>query len=91
MIMLKTNVAGEELRGYYSIYLCPVLANDVKVVVKTVKDERVSSWLTDQLKEGEEIEILSHIRNLYSASEVDNNKQVVFAGQSSITPLTSNL
>jgi len=88
-ITLRLSVNDEELRRCYSICTCP---NDgeLRVAVKKVEDGRVSTWLNEQLKVGDQLDVLPPMGNFYSVLDSSNSKNyILFAGGSGITPIIS--
>ncbi len=88
-ITLKLSVNDEELRRCYSICTSP---NDgeLRVAVKKVEDGRVSTWLNERLKVGDQLDVLPPMGNFYTPLDSSNSKNyILFAGGSGITPIIS--
>jgi ring-1,2-phenylacetyl-CoA epoxidase subunit PaaE len=91
-VTLKLNVNGEELRRSYSICSSPVLNEGLRVAVKKVQGGRVSGYINDKLKAGEEMEVMVPMGNFFTKMDpVHKKKYVLFAGGSGITPMISIL
>lgn len=90
-LTLKFNIKGEELRRSYSI-CSSYYENELRVAIKKVKDGRVSTFISDQLKSGDVIEVMTPMGNFYTEMDPSNQKTyVLFAGGSGITPMFSIL
>ncbi len=90
-LTLKFNIKGEELRRSYSICSSPA-DNELRVVIKKVKDGRVSSYINDTLKIGDVIEVMTPMGTFYTEMNPTNKKKyILFAGGSGITPMFSIL
>ena len=90
-ITLKLVINGEELRRCYSVCTSP---NDgeLRVAAKKVKGGRASTWLNEELKVGDELEVMPPMGNFYSdMNSVNQKTYVLFAGGSGITPVLSIL
>ena len=91
-ITVKFDINGEELRRSYSICSSPVGENELRVAIKKVANGRVSTFLNDNVKAGDSIDIMVPMGNFYSEMNADNKKHyVLFAGGSGITPIFSIL
>ncbi len=89
-LTLKLNVQGEELRRSYSLCTSPVADQELRVAVKKVKDGRVSTFINDVLKVGDEMEVMTPMGNFHSQMDASNQKNYnLFAGGSGITPMLS--
>lgn len=89
-LTLKLIVDGEELRRSYSLCSSPTADQELRIAVKKVTGGRASSWLNDQLKVGDRLEVMSPMGNFHSPIQVNNKKNyVLFAGGSGITPMLS--
>ncbi len=86
---LKTQINGEEIRRSYSLCSSP-LDNEWKIGVKKVQDGKFSSFVHDELNEGDELEVaLPDGRFYVDCSESSQRNYVAFAAGSGITPILS--
>jgi len=91
-LTLKFNIKGEELRRSYSICSSPVDENELRVAIKKVKDGRVSTYINDNLKAGDVIEVMTPMGNFFTEMNAANKKNyILFGGGSGITPMLSIL
>jgi ring-1,2-phenylacetyl-CoA epoxidase subunit PaaE len=91
-LTLKFNIKGEELRRSYSICSSPVDENELRVAIKKVKDGRVSTYINDNLKIGDIIEVMIPMGNFFTEMNAANKKSyILFGGGSGITPMFSIL
>ena len=90
-LTLKIFLNGEEVRRSYSV-CSSVFENELRVAVKRVKDGKGSNYINDNLKVGNEIEVMTPMGNFYSPMSPSHKKKyVLFAGGSGITPIFSIL
>lgn len=91
-LTLKLKVKGEELRRSYSICSSPLDENELRVAVKKVKDGRVSTFINENVKPGDMLEVMIPMGNFFTEMNAANKKHyVLFAGGSGITPMFSIL
>ena len=91
-LTLKLMINGQELRRSYSICSSPLEENELRVAVKKVKDGRVSTYINDSVKAGNQLEVMIPMGNFYTEMNPANKKNyVLFAGGSGITPMLSIL
>lgn len=91
-ITIKMNVGGEEVRRSYSLCSSPVVNEPFRVAVKKVDSGAVSPFLTDTLKAGDELDVMTPTGGFTTPIDAANNKTyVLFAGGSGITPVMSIL
>lgn len=89
-LTIKLNVNGEEIRRSYSLCSSPVVDNELRVAIKRVKDGRGSNFLNENVKPGDELEVMTPMGNFYSELNPSNKRTyVLFAGGSGITPMLS--
>lgn len=89
-ITFKLNVNGQEIRRSYSVCSSPVTDADLRVAVKKVKDGKGSTFLNEQIKAGDTVEVMTPMGNFYTPMNASNNKEyILFAGGSGITPMLS--
>ena len=65
-LTLKFKINGEELRRSYSICSSPLDENELRVAIKKVKDGRVSSFINDNLKKGDVLEVMIPMGNFFT-------------------------
>ncbi len=88
-LTFKAIVNGEELRRSYSLCSSP-LDGEWKIGVKKIQDGRFSSFINDQLKVGDQLEVAPPAGKFFVP--LDPSKQrsyVAFAAGSGITPMVS--
>jgi ring-1,2-phenylacetyl-CoA epoxidase subunit PaaE len=91
-LTLKLKINNEELRRSYSICTSPYNENDLRIAIKEVKGGKVSTFINQQLKAGDLIDVMTPMGNFYSVLSGANKKHyVLFAGGSGITPMMSIL
>ena len=91
-ITLRREFNGEELRRSYSACSSPVADSDLRIAVKEVEDGRMSSYLNNGIKEGQELEVMKPMGNFYTDMPTSSPKHyVAFAAGSGITPILSLL
>ncbi|TAL62706.1 MAG: 2Fe-2S iron-sulfur cluster binding domain-containing protein [Bacteroidetes bacterium] len=90
-LTLKFFVNGEEIRRSYSI-CSGIHENEMRVAVKKVQGGKGSNFINDNLKSGNEIEVMTPMGSFHSPMNTSHRKNyVLFAGGSGITPLLSIL
>jgi ring-1,2-phenylacetyl-CoA epoxidase subunit PaaE len=85
---LMPTIDGKQVRRAYSVCTCPQTDPNPAVTVKRVEGGLVSNWLADNLKAGDELEVMEPIGNF--TTELDSSRKrhmVLFGGGSGITPL----
>jgi len=85
-ITIKKEVDGEEIRRSYSLSSSP-LENDFRIGVKKIANGKMSSFLNEQLKVGDLLEVLPPLGN-FKINDL-SSCSVGFAAGSGITPLLS--
>lgn len=91
-LTLKLVIAGEEIRRSYSI--CSSSENNEKltVAIKKVFHGKASTYLNEQVKVGDHLEVMEPMGNFHTPLSESNQKTyVLFAGGSGITPMMSIL
>lgn len=89
-VTLKLSVAGEEIRRSYSICSSPVAETELRIAAKRVEKGKGSTYLTEQVKVGDRMEVMTPMGGFYTALNASNKKNyVLFAGGSGITPMFS--
>lgn len=87
-LTLKATVNGEDLRRSYSLCSSP-LDKSWQVAVKKIEDGRFSGFVNDQLKVGDELELMSPHGRFYQEISKTKKNYLGFAAGSGITPLYS--
>lgn len=91
-LTLKFIINGEELRRSYSICSSPLEENELRVAIKKVKQGKVSTYINDKVKVGDQVEVMIPMGNFFTEMNASNKKNyVLFAGGSGITPMLSIL
>ncbi len=91
-LTLKVYIDGQPYRRVYSINSSPVLNEKLTVTVKKAEEGTVSEYINENLKPGDELEVIPPLGKF--TIELDPNLSrhyVMFAGGSGITPLMSIL
>jgi ring-1,2-phenylacetyl-CoA epoxidase subunit PaaE len=90
-LTLRATVNGEELRRPYSVCVAPE-ESELRICVKKLHGGRFSSFVNDELKRGDTIDVMAPMGRFYAPDEpVAARHYVGFAGGSGITPVMSNL
>jgi len=88
-LTLRKQIDGEEIRRSYSFSSSP-LEQDLKITIKQVPNGRMSTYINQELKEGDTLEVMPPMGRFYSDSfPVEGKSYFLFAGGSGITPLFS--
>ena len=88
-LTLKFNINGEEARRAYSMSSSP-LEDGITVTVKKVEKGLVSNHICNQLKAGNQVEVMAPQGRFVVKLDEDNNKTYyLFGAGSGITPLMS--
>ena len=88
-LTLKFNINGEEARRAYSMSSSP-LESGITVTVKKVEKGLVSNHICNQLKAGDQVEVMAPQGRFVAKLDEDNNKTYyLFGAGSGITPLMS--
>lgn len=91
-VTLKMTVGGEEVRRSYSLCSSPALGEAFRIAVKKVDSGAMSPYLTDTLKVGDELDVMTPTGGFTTPISSANAKTyVLFAGGSGITPVVSIL
>jgi ring-1,2-phenylacetyl-CoA epoxidase subunit PaaE len=91
-LTLKFVINGEEVRRSYSICSSPLDENELRVAIKKVNNGKVSSYINDHLKAGEQVDVMIPMGNFHSPMNVTHKKNYfLFGGGSGITPMMSIL
>ena len=88
-LTMRTNLAGEEVRRTYSLCSSP-LDKKWKVAIKKVEGGLFSSFANENLKEGDELDVMEPVGKFYTELDPNNKKNyLAFAAGSGITPVIS--
>jgi ring-1,2-phenylacetyl-CoA epoxidase subunit PaaE len=88
-LTLRADIGGEEVRRNYSLCTAPA-DEDLMVTVKRIAGGIFSNWVGDQLKAGEEIDVMTpHGSFTTDFDPSARHHYVGFAGGSGITPVIS--
>lgn len=88
-LTLKADINGEDVRRSYSICAGPN-DDELRVAVKQVPYGLFSTYANQQLKKGDQLEVMTPMGNFYTELQADNDKHyVLFAAGSGITPMLS--
>ncbi len=91
-LTLRFNLKGQEVRRAYSFSSSPVTDNLPTVTIKRVKGGLVSNYINDQIKAGDEIEVMPPNGRFTSKLDLEQSKNYyLFGGGSGVTPLMSIL
>jgi ring-1,2-phenylacetyl-CoA epoxidase subunit PaaE len=88
-LTMRTTIGGEEVRRTYSLCSSP-LDSKWKVAIKKVDGGLFSSFANDNLKPGDELEVMEPVGKFYVDLNPANKKNyLAFAAGSGITPVIS--
>ena len=88
-LTLRTTMDGEEVRRSYSICSCPD-DQELRIAVKKVDGGAFSSWVLDDLKSGDELDVMTPTGRFGVAHTPSEARvHVGFAAGSGITPIIS--
>ena len=88
-LTLKTTINGKEIRRSYSLCSSP-LDNEWKVAVKKIHQGLFSTFINEQLKPGDRLEVMPPSGRFFIESDATQPKNyVAFAAGSGITPVIS--
>jgi len=88
-ITLRSFINGEDVRRSYSLCSSP-LENEWRVAIKKVDGGLFSTYANNQLKPGDEIELMPPMGNFTSTLDKTRSKKyIAFAAGSGITPVLS--
>jgi ring-1,2-phenylacetyl-CoA epoxidase subunit PaaE len=88
-ITLKKTINGEELRRSYSVCTAPS-ENELRVAIKQVEGGTFSTYANQELKKGDELEVMTPSGNFYTTLNPTQKKNyMAFAAGSGITPVIS--
>ncbi len=88
-LTLEMEIEGEKVRRNYSLCSSP-LDDELRVAIKKVEKGKFSSWASEKLKVGTEIEVMTPEGNFHTELNSNQKKDyVAFAAGSGITPIYS--
>jgi ring-1,2-phenylacetyl-CoA epoxidase subunit PaaE len=88
-VTLRRIFEGEEVRRSYSICTSP-MDNELRIAVKKVEGGLFSTFANNELKPGDNVDVMPPTGNFYTALDVSHKKNyVAFAAGSGITPVIS--
>jgi ring-1,2-phenylacetyl-CoA epoxidase subunit PaaE len=88
-LTMRTNLAGEEVRRTYSLCSSP-LDKRWRVAIKKVEGGLFSSFANENLREGDELDVMEPVGKFYTELNPTNKKKyLAFAAGSGITPVIS--
>jgi ring-1,2-phenylacetyl-CoA epoxidase subunit PaaE len=88
-LTFRREFSGEEVRRNYSVCVSPS-EGVLKIGVKQIAGGAFSSWVNDELKVGDELEVMApHGSFCWSFEPEARREYVAFAGGSGITPILS--
>jgi len=88
-LTFRREFGGEEMRRNYSVCVSPS-EGVLKIGVKKIAGGAFSSWVNDELKAGDELEVMApHGSFCWSFDPDVRREYVAFAGGSGITPILS--
>lgn len=88
-LTLKSMIKGEDVRRSYSLCSAPY-EREWKVAVKQIENGKFSTFVNTELKEGDELEVMTPMGNfIRKTNPSDRKSYVFFAAGSGITPIIS--
>ena len=91
-LIIKFIIDGKEARRSYSLNSCPYADEPLQVTVKKVKGGLVSNYINNELKTGDELEVMPPQGRFFADIKSDAYKTYfLFAAGSGITPIFSIL
>lgn len=88
-LTFRRDFNGQELRRNYSVCVSPA-EGMLKIGVKKIAGGAFSSWVNDELKAGDELEVMTpHGSFCWNFDDAAKREYVAFAGGSGITPILS--
>ncbi|WP_347922697.1 1,2-phenylacetyl-CoA epoxidase subunit PaaE [Pontimicrobium sp. SW4] len=88
-LTLRKEINGEDIRRNYSLCTSPI-DNEWKVAVKTIRNGVFSNYAFNELKKGDELQVMPPHGEFYvEVNKQASNNYVAFAAGSGITPMLS--
>jgi 3-ketosteroid 9alpha-monooxygenase subunit B len=88
-LTLKVPCADATVQRCYSLSSAPGIDRAPKITVKRVRDGRVSNWMCDSIRPGDELDVMAPA-GVFTPRSLDGDL-LLFAGGSGITPVLSIL
>lgn len=88
-LTLLIPINGQVERRSYSMSSCPHTEDELCVTVKRIANGKVSNYLNDQLKPGQELEVMEPMGNFHLELHPVQRHVVLIGAGSGITPLMS--
>jgi len=88
-LTLKFNIDGNDERRSYSMCSSPFSSEPIRIAVKRVEKGLVSNHINDEIKVGDQIEVMPPQGNFTLETTLEQNTYVAFAAGSGITPIWS--
>ncbi len=91
-LTLMREIDGERLRRPYSLWPAPQ-EGQLSICSKKIAGGRMSTFINEQLKVGDRVAVMKPMGRFYQANDNNgsNNRYVMIAGGSGITPVMSNI
>jgi len=88
-ITIRATINGEDVRRSYSLSSAPH-ESDFRIAVKTVDGGKMSNWINNYLKTGDQVEVMAPVGNFIVHTQTGaQRKYVAFVAGSGITPVMS--
>jgi ring-1,2-phenylacetyl-CoA epoxidase subunit PaaE len=88
-LTIRKEIDGQDIRRNYSLCSSP-LDNEYKVAVKTIREGIFSNYAFNELKKGDELQVMAPHGEFYVECEPKASKNyIAFAAGSGITPILS--
>lgn len=88
-LTLRIPAADAQVVRCYSLASAPVMGEPMKVTVKRVNGGVASNWICDQLRTGDELQVMPPV-GVFTPRQLDGDF-LLFAGGSGVTPIMSIL
>lgn len=85
-VTIEEDIAGESIARQYSLASVPELDDQLQITVKKVPAGRMSTWLVDEVAEGDILEVAAPRGRLYTPAD-EPRHYVLLAAGSGIVPL----
>lgn len=81
-------IDGKKVRRSYSLSSCSSIGESPSVAVKRVEGGLVSNYINDNIKVGDELEVMEPLGNFYVDTDKDKQRHIILiGGGSGVTPL----
>ena len=88
-LTLRKEINGQDIRRNYSLCSSPI-DNESKVAIKTIREGVFSNYAFNELKKGDELQVMPPHGEFYVECEPNSSKNyIAFAAGSGITPMLS--